>query len=158
MEMMQAMQNEIHTTSSILHTVVVENEIPYAQWIQLKNGFEAIERSSYELEKMGRAIHPRQAQGLQNATKTTSHLIVNQLNDLEDHFLDPNMDRLDIVTFPLEAHSILELIYDATFSWKEISSHYHVTTNSIHRTYWVDMMKEMQEPSILFQHHYLRTS
>lgn len=154
MQLMHTIQSEIHTTSIILNTIMTENQIPYAQWKQLKNGFEAIEHSSYEIEKMGRAIYPNHAQGLENATKTTSNLIVNHLIYIEDNFIDTNMDRIDKITIPLETHSMLELIYEAANGWNEVSSQYYVTTDIIKRTYWVDMMKEIQDPSVVFQHQY----
>ncbi|WP_058308236.1 hypothetical protein [Gracilibacillus massiliensis] len=153
-EMLHSFQNEAYITSVILYTLKSENEIPYAQWKQLKKGFKVLEQSSYEIEKMGRAIHPSRAKGLENATKNTSSLISSDLEYIEENFLEEDLDRLDIITFPPEAQSKLEHIYTTTSKWNEISSQYAVSTNSIKQTYWVKMMKEIQEPSIVFQHKY----
>lgn len=150
-DMMHTIQNEVHITSSILHTAMEEKQIPYAQWKQLKSGFEAIEHSSYEIEKMGRAIYPNRAQGLAGTTKATSHFIVSDLLHLEEEYLEADMDPLDEVIFPPETHSILEPIYTTASEWKEISNEYHVRTNSVNQTYWVEMMKEMKKPSVVFQ-------
>ncbi|OIJ09686.1 hypothetical protein BKP35_16145 [Anaerobacillus arseniciselenatis] len=155
MEMMHSFQNEMHLASSILHTAMTENQIPYAQWKQLNRALKVIEDVSYEMEKMGRAIYPRRAQGLENATKNTSYLIANYLEYIEENFLADNLDRLDSITFPTKVQSMLELIYETTVAWNEVSSRYTVSNDIIKRTYWVEMMKDIQDPSIVFQHQYL---
>ncbi len=154
MEAVHSFQNEAYLTSSILNTLISENQISYAQWEQLKRGFEVLEHSSYEIEKMGRAIYPRRAKGLENATKNTSYLMASDLEYIEDNFLEEDLDRLDTITFQPEAQSKLELIYKTTAEWNKVSSQYVVSTDIINQTYWVKMMKEIQEPSTVFQHQY----
>lgn len=151
MEKVHAIQNEIHTASSILTTAMDENQIPYAQWIQLKSAYKTIEHASYEIEEMARAIYPNRAKGLENATKTTSYLMASDLVYIEDNFIEANLDTLDMITFSAEEREVLEPIYNTTLAWKKISSQYNVVTSIITHRYWVDMMKEIQEESILYQ-------
>ncbi|MFN7249897.1 MAG: hypothetical protein ACK4M9_03810 [Anaerobacillus sp.] len=151
MERVHSIQDEIHTASSILTTAMDENQIPYAQWMQLKSAYKTIEDASYEIEKMARAIYPNRAQGLENATKTTSYLMASALVYIEDNFIEANLDRLDMITFSADEREVLEPIYNTTLAWRKISSQYYVVTSIITRKYWVDMMKEIQEESILFQ-------
>lgn len=151
MEKVHDIQNEIHTASSILTTAMDENQIPYAQWIQLKSAYKTIEHASYEIEEMARAIYPNRAKGLENATKTTSYLMASDLVYIEDNFIEANLDTLDMITFSAEEREVLEPIYNTTLAWKKISSQYNVVTSIITHRYWVDMMKEIQEESILYQ-------
>ncbi|MDG5788582.1 hypothetical protein QA612_13935 [Evansella sp. AB-P1] len=155
MEKMHTIRNEVHTTSSILNTVITENEIPYAQWIQLKNGVEMIEDNIYEMEKMARAFYPYRAKELQNATKVTAHLILNQLKYIEDNFLESDLYRLDRISFSSEPYGLLEPIYETIYSWNVVTNEYHVTTDIIKHTYWVDMMIELVKSSIKYQNNYL---
>ncbi len=152
MELVHSFQNEAYLTTSILHRLINENQIPYAQWKQIRRGFEVMEHSSYEIEKMGRAIYPRHAKGLENVTTNTSSLITSNLEYIEENFLEEDLDRTDIITFPPEALSKIELIYKTTAEWNEISNQYTVSTAIVQRTSWVKMMKELQEPSTVFQH------
>lgn len=154
MSMINSIKNEIQIASSILDSATTENQIPYAQWIQLKNGLETIEHTSYEIEKIARAIYPSRAKELQNATKTTSYLMLSHLHYIEDNYLGTNMDRMDMITFPPAVQPVLEIMYNTTFEWREISSQYSVTNNIINRTDWVEMMKKIEEHSITFQEQY----
>ncbi|WP_139192884.1 hypothetical protein [Anaerobacillus arseniciselenatis] len=156
MEKVHAIQKEIHTASSILTTAMDENQIPYAQWMQLKNAYKTIEHASYEIEKMARAIYPNRAKGLENATKTTSYLMASDLVYIEDNFIEANLDRSDMITFSAEERELLEPIYNTTLAWRKISGQYYVVTYIITRKYWVDMMKEIQEESILYQKDYYK--
>ncbi|WP_226683203.1 hypothetical protein [Sutcliffiella horikoshii] len=154
-EMVWDLQVETHTTSHTLKSLMSENEIPYAQWLQLKEGFKAIENTSYEIEKLAKAIYPRHADGLQFATKTSANLITGELGYLEDTFLEEDMDRLDIVSFPKEVEATLVRIQDTANGWSEATSPFiGLPSNLLSQTDWVEMLKEMEDDSISYQDGY----
>ncbi|WP_404350055.1 hypothetical protein LG311_04480 [Sutcliffiella horikoshii] len=149
------LQSETNTTSVIMETVMRENEIPYAQWVQLKNGFKAIEDTSYEIEKLAKAIYPRHAEELQFATRTSASLIAGELRYLEATLLEEDMDRLDTVTFPKEMEATLVRIHETAAGWSEATNPFiGLPSNLIDQTDWVDMLKEMEDDSIAYQDGY----
>ncbi|UAL48223.1 hypothetical protein K7887_04460 [Sutcliffiella horikoshii] len=149
------LQSETNTTSVIMGTVMRENEIPYAQWVQLKNGFKAIEDTSYEIEKLAKAIYPRHAEELQFATRTSASLIAGELRYLEATLLEEDMDRLDTVTFPKEMEATLVRIHETAAAWSEATNPFiGLPSNLIDQTDWVDMLKEMEDDSIAYQDGY----
>lgn len=154
-EMVWNLQVETRTTSHTLKTLMSENEIPYAQWLQLKEGFKAIENTSYEIEKLAKAIYPRHADGLQFANKTSANLIAGELRYLEDTLLEEDMDRLDTVTFPKEMEATLVRIHDTAKGWSEATSPFiGLPSNLLGQTDWVEMLKEMEDDSIVYQDGY----
>ncbi|TYS67471.1 hypothetical protein FZC76_12855 [Sutcliffiella horikoshii] len=154
-EMVGNLQLETNTTSVIMQTVMNENEIPYAQWVQLKNGFKTIEDASYEIEKLAKAIYPRHSDGLQFATKTSANLIAGELRYLEDTLLEEDMDRLDTVTFPKEMEATLVRIHDTVKGWNDATSPFiGLPSNLIDQTDWVELLKEMEDDSIAYQESY----
>lgn len=149
------LQSETNTTSVIMETVMRENEIPYAQWVQLKNGFKAIEDTSYEIEKLAKAIYPRHAEELQFATRTSASLIAGELRYLEATLLEEDVDRLDTVTFPKEMEATLVRIHETAAAWSEATNPFiGLPSNLIDQTDWVDMLKEMEDDSIAYQDGY----
>lgn len=155
MEQVSSLQSETRTTSSIMQTLMSENEIPYAQWIQLKNGFKVIEDTSYEMEKLAKAINPRHADGLQFATRTSASLIAGELRYLEATLLKEDMDRMDTVTFPEEMEATLVRIHETAAGWSEATNPFiGLPSNLIDQTNWVEMLKEMEDVSIAYQGGY----
>ncbi|WP_404461188.1 hypothetical protein [Sutcliffiella horikoshii] len=149
------LQSETNTTSVIMETVMRENEIPYAQWVQLKNGFKAIEDTSYEIEKLAKAIYPRHAEELQFATRTSASLIAGELRYLEATLQEEDMDRLDTVTFPKEMEATLVRIHETAAAWSEATNPFiGLPSNLIDQTDWVDMLKEMEDDSNAYQAGY----
>ncbi len=149
------LQSETNTTSVIMETVMRENEIPYAQWVQLKNGFKAIEDTSYEIEKLAKAIYPRHAEELQFATRTSASLIAGELRYLEATLLEEDVDRLDTVTFPKEMEATLVRIHETAAAWSEATNPFiGLPSNLIDQTDWVDMLKKMEDDSIAYQDGY----
>lgn len=154
-EMVWNLQVETRTTSNIMKTLMIENEIPYAQWIQLKNGFKAIEDSSYEIEKLAKAIYPRSADGLKFATRNSASLIAGELRYLEATLLEEDMGRLDTVTFPKEVDATIARIHDTSKGWSEATFPFiGLPNNLLSQTDWVEMLKEMEDDSITYQDGY----
>jgi len=154
-EMVSNLQLETRTTSSIMETFMSKNEIPYAQWAQLKNGFKNIQDSSYEIEKLAKAIYPGHADGLQFATRTSASLIAGELRYLEATLLKEDMDRMDSVTFPKEMEATLVRIHETAAGWSEATNPFiGLPSNLIDQTDWLDMLKEMEDDSIAYQAGY----
>ncbi|MGD6776781.1 hypothetical protein [Sutcliffiella horikoshii] len=154
-EMVGNLQSETNTISSIMQRLMSEKEIPYAQWVQLKNGFNYIEDTSYEIEKLAKAIYPRHSDGLQFATKTSASLIAEELRYIEETLLEEDMDRLDTVAFPTEVEATLVRIHDTAAGWSEATNPFiGLPSNLLSRTGWVDMLKEMEDDSIAYQGDY----
>lgn len=155
MELVLSLQSETRTTSSIMQTIMSENEIPYAQWIQLKNGLNVIENTSYEIEKLAKAIYPQHADELQFATRTSASLIAGELRYLEATLLKEDMDRMDTVTFPEEMEATLVRIHETAAGWSEATNPFiGLPSNLLSRTDWVEMLKEMEDDSIEYQDGY----
>ncbi|WP_404431389.1 hypothetical protein [Sutcliffiella horikoshii] len=154
-EMVSNLQLETRTTSSIMERVMRENEIPYAQWIQLKNGFKAIEDASYEIEKLAKAIYTRHTDGLQFATRTSASLIAGELRYLEATLLEEDMGRMDTVTFPKEMEATLVRIHETAAGWSEATNPFiGLPSNLLSQSDWVEMLKEMEDDSIAYQAGY----
>ena len=154
-EMVGNLQSETNTISSIMQRLMSEKEVPYAQWVQLKNGFNYIEDTSYEIEKLAKAIYPRHADELQFATKTSASLIAEELRYLEKTLLEEDMERLDTVAFPTEVEATLVRIHDTAAGWSEATSPFiGLPSNLMNQTGWVEMLKEMEDDSIVYQDGY----
>ncbi|GAK05742.1 hypothetical protein JCM19037_4269 [Geomicrobium sp. JCM 19037] len=145
------MQNEVYLLAGILQTVTEEGEIPRSQWEQIVRALETIKENSHELERMAIEFHANASSPLSQTTTATADFMLQELQEIEHREVDDNLEREERIEFSDRALVELDLIHETATAWYEEIGGYLSYSQSVGRTYWVEMMERMHEPSVQYQ-------